>query len=454
MASGCTAAVRQELQGHTQPELGHVEGQHEEPPVGGDADAGDDERPLRGAAEVAVAEHVGDGEPEEGGQADDGVDLAARCRVEVELVDEEEVAEQRCAGAGEAQDGHGHQLVVQRADPQQPGDGGAEEHPGRLLLLGLQVHARRLEDVAALVGPLPGLVQREEGEADRDPDQRDQQPVAPVVGDRHDEGEDQDADRLRQRVRQVVPAEDPSARLGRVGVREVRVVHRVVHPGAHRGGEVEEGEPPDVGRDRHEAAEDGEDEQSHGRHHLAAAPVGPHRQRDGPQQLRHLGDEGHRAERRVGHVERRLEVGADEVDAVAERARDQRRRGQEDQGGVAVALEDAEQRWRLALPGARHDVEVRDDVGVLGLGYRLPQQILWDGEVEQRIVGHRLGTLSLTPASGRMAPPGGRGGDPFTARARRHRRTRGLHHERLPRPTPTPDRPGAALNGSVAPSPR
>ena len=43
--------------GSPQPELGHVEREDEEPAVGGDADAGDDERPLRGAAEVAVAEH-------------------------------------------------------------------------------------------------------------------------------------------------------------------------------------------------------------------------------------------------------------------------------------------------------------------------------------------------------------------------------------------------------------
>ena len=171
----------QELQGHAQPELGHVERQHEEPAVGRDADAGDDQRPLGGAAEVAVAEDVGQREPEEGGQADDGVHLAARGRVEVELVDEEQVAEQRRAGPGEAEDGHRHQLVVERADPQQPGHGGAEEDPGRLLLLGVQVHARRLEDVAALVGALLRLAQGEEGEAERNAGQRHQQAVAPIV---------------------------------------------------------------------------------------------------------------------------------------------------------------------------------------------------------------------------------------------------------------------------------
>ena len=136
-----TPLLGQELQRHAHPQLRHVERQDEQSPVGGDGDAGDHEGALGGAAEEAVAEHVGEGEPQEGGQADDGVDLAADCRVEVELVDEEQVPEQRCTGAGEAEDGHRHELVVQRAHPQQPGDGGTQEDPGRLLLLGVQVHA-------------------------------------------------------------------------------------------------------------------------------------------------------------------------------------------------------------------------------------------------------------------------------------------------------------------------
>ena len=49
----------QELERHAQPELGHVEREDEEPAVGRDADAGDDEGPLRSPAEVAVTEHVG-----------------------------------------------------------------------------------------------------------------------------------------------------------------------------------------------------------------------------------------------------------------------------------------------------------------------------------------------------------------------------------------------------------
>ena len=43
--------------------------------------------------------------------------------------------------------------------------------------------------------------------------------------------------------------------------------------------------------------------------------------------------------------------------------------------------------WRrLALPRARHDIEVRDDIRILDLRDRLAQEILRDGEVEQRIV--------------------------------------------------------------------
>ena len=56
----------------------------------------------------------------------------------------------------------------------------------------------------------------------------------------------------------------------------------------------------------------------------------------------------------------------------------------------------------LPSPVPGMTVEVGHDLGVLDLGHRLPQQILRDGEVEQRIVGHRLGTLSLTPASGNV----------------------------------------------------
>ena len=57
----------------------------------------------------------------------------------------------------------------------------------------------------------------------------------------------------------------------------------------------------------------------------------------------------------------------------------------------------------LPSPVPGHDVEVGDDLGVPDLGDRLLQQIVGDGEVEQRIVGHCRGTLSLTRASGRCS---------------------------------------------------
>jgi hypothetical protein len=100
-------------------------------------------------------------------------------------------------------------------------------------------------------------------------------------------------------------------------------------------------------------------------------------------------------------VEGGLEVLADEVDPVAERAGDQGGRGQEDERRVPGAMQDADQRRRLPLARARHDLDVRHDLGITDLRHRLPQQVVGDGEVEQRIVEHCPGTLSLTPASGR-----------------------------------------------------
>jgi hypothetical protein len=183
---------------------------------------------------------------EEGGQADDGVDLTPAGGVQVELVDEEKVAEQRRTRSGESEDGHGHQLEIERPDAQQPGHCRTEQHPRRAFLLGLQVHARSLEDVAALVRPLLRLAQREQGEAQRDAGERDEQPEAPIVRDGHDIAEDENPDRLRERIGEVVPAEDAPAAFGGIGIGEVRVVHRVVHARADRGGQVEEGKPPNV----------------------------------------------------------------------------------------------------------------------------------------------------------------------------------------------------------------
>ncbi len=261
MASGATAAFGQELQSTHHPELGHVERGHEETAVGGDAEAGDDQRALRGFAEEAVAEEVGHGEAQEGGQADDGVELAPARRVEVELVDQEQVAVKGRSRADEAEDGHRHQLVVERPDPQQPGHGGAEEDPGRRLLLGLQVHARRLEDMAALVGPFLGFAQREECEPHGNAGQCDEKAVAPTMRNGHHEAENQDADGLRDRVRQLMPTEDAPPALDGIGVGEIRVVDRVVHPEPDGRPQIEERKCPHVGRERHSRAEDGENDQ-------------------------------------------------------------------------------------------------------------------------------------------------------------------------------------------------
>ncbi len=150
--------VGQELERHHHPQVGHVEGGHVEGPVGGDADAGDGQRALRGPPEEAVAEHVGHRQSEEGGQADDGVHLAALGGVEAPPPDEVEVPEQRGRRPGEAEDGHGHQLEVDRPDAEQPGHRRPQQDPRRIALLGVDVHARGLEDVARLVGPLVRLV--------------------------------------------------------------------------------------------------------------------------------------------------------------------------------------------------------------------------------------------------------------------------------------------------------
>ena len=101
-------------------------------------------------------------------------------------------------------------------DPEQPGDGRTQQDPGRLALLGVEVHARGLQDVAGLVLPLVRLVQGEQGQPDGYAGQGHEHPPAPVVAHGDHQAEDQDADGLGQGVGQVVPAEDPTPPLGRV----------------------------------------------------------------------------------------------------------------------------------------------------------------------------------------------------------------------------------------------
>ncbi len=271
------------------------------------------------------------------------------------------------------------------------------------------------------LAPLSGSRQGEEREAERDADEGDEHPPPPVVSHRHDEAEDQDAHGLAERVGEVVPAEDPAPPLGRVGVRQVRVVHGVVDPVPHRGDEVEEGEGPDVGREPHQRGEDREDDERDAGHDLAAAAVRPQREGHRPEQLRHRPDEGHRAERGVVHVERVLEVVADERDAVVEGARHEGRGGEQHERRVAVATEDPDQGGRLAFARAGHHGEVRDVLTRAGLRHDLGQQLIRDGEVEHHLVGHRDVTLTSPGVAGSVVagprPPPRRGYSPMPTRA-------------------------------------
>ena len=99
-------------------------------------------------------------------------------------------------------------------------------------------------------------------------------------------------------------------------------------------------------------------------------------------------------------MERGLEILPDEADPVAERARNQRGGGQQHQRCVARV-------WRIptsggGLPSPVPGITARSATtsGSLDLGHGLPQQIVGDGEVEQRVARHWPGTLSLTRASG------------------------------------------------------
>ena len=220
-----------------------------------------------------------------------------------------------------------------------------------------------------------------------------------------------------------MPAEDPAPALGGIGVGEVRVVDGVVHAGSHRRHQVEEGEGPHVGGEAHQRREDREDQQGHRGDHLATAPVGPQGEGHRPQQLGHRAHEGHRPEGGVVDVERVLEVGPDDGDAVAEGARHEGRRGQQHQGGEATDPEDPEERRRLALTGPGHHVERGDVPGVAALGDDLFQELLGNGEVEQHLVGHGSHTLSMTSPSDTPDGSGaGRvGAEPRSGRRRRRR---------------------------------
>ena len=159
------------------------------------------QRLLRGAPEEPVAHQEGDRQPEERRQPDDREHIGPVRDGEVPMALEVQRAEQRDARAGEAQDGHRHELVVERADPQEPGDGGAEQDLGGALLLALDVHAGGLEDVARLVGALLGLPDEEGRQRDGNPEERQRQAPAPVVGGGGDVADEEDPDGLARRGR-------------------------------------------------------------------------------------------------------------------------------------------------------------------------------------------------------------------------------------------------------------
>ncbi len=198
--------------------------------------------------------------------------------------------------------------------------------------------------MALLVGALGRLVDGEEGEAEGNAGHRHEQSVAPVVGHRDDENEDEDADGLGQRIAQVVPAENTPPALGWILIGQVRVVHGVIDTRPDGCGQVKEGEGPYVGREGHQRSEHREDEQREGGHHLAAAPVGQNGQGHCPEQLGDLGDECHRSEGGVVDVEGVLEVLADDGDAVAEGARHHGRPCEQDKGCPPVLPQYAEER--------------------------------------------------------------------------------------------------------------
>ena len=239
-----------------------------------------------------------------------------------------------------------------------------------------------LDSLRALVRLAEGEEQKGDGDAGGPHDQS----PPPVVRVGHDVPEDEDAQGLGDGVGEVVPAEDAAASLGGVGVREIGVVHRVVHGAAHRREEIEDDEPPHIGRQCHEGRQHGEDEKRHARYHLATAPVRPQPEWHGPQQLRHRGHEGHRPQSAVVEVEGLLEVVADQVDAIAEHARDDGGQREEDEGGVPGRAQDPPQGRRLPLADPRHQGDVGHCFFVAALADGLLEQLVGDGEAEQRRV--------------------------------------------------------------------
>ena len=62
------------------------------------------------------------------------------------------------------------------------------------------------------------------------------------------------------------------------------------------------------------------------------------------------------------------------------------RHREQDQGREPVLAQDADQGRGLALAHAGHEGHVRDGVLVAALGHRLLEELVGDGEAEQRLV--------------------------------------------------------------------
>ena len=86
---------------------------------------------------------------------------------------------------------------------------------------------------------------------------------------------------------------------------------------------------------------------------LAAATVGDDRDRQPPADLGDGGDEGHRAQPGVAQAERLLDLGAQQADAVGDRAGDECRQRQQRQRRGSVLTQHAEHRRRAALARCR-----------------------------------------------------------------------------------------------------
>ena len=252
----------------------------------------------------------------------------------------------------------------------------------------------------ASLAPFSGSRQTHHEKRHGETGQTEQQSITPVVGEGDHEAEEQQADGARQRIREVVPAEDPSPTFGRVRIGQVRVVHRVVDPEPDGGDQVEEHEPPDIRRETHQGGEHGHDQEGDDGHQLAAPAVGPQRQWHGPQQLGRLRHKGDRAEAGIREMERPLQVDPDQVDAVAERSGHHGGHRHQDQRGELGGAQDGEQ-WRgFARSRARHHFDVGDGLRIATAGHDFLQEVVRDRKIEERLFVHWGSTLCLTCTSG------------------------------------------------------